>query len=456
MPALDDYKQGYYTPNPDILCNSEIKFGCFLNYCINVLKVDAVATGHYASNSWDIKKVLSRQYDSNLHILERPRLIAARDIIKDQTFFLSNITEKALSKCIFPLSNLTKDNVRAIAKKTALAPLFSKKAESMGMCFVGKRTKFDQFLAQYYYDFHPVYDKYTGDKKINNQNNHTKSMTNMKDDTIFKDGDENSINDFEFKINEKYQAFEAKETDCISSNFQNNKPQMENDYILKGDLSDKREYYKTVLIDIDSNLQVGYMKYNRDLDNKESDQESTNFVTIGQRIERRRMIYANESKSRSCHTKQNKNVRYYVVRKDLAENIIYVSSYWNHPSLYSTMFTTLAPHWINGSIESYMTKPGIMDCFFRHVNIEGWFPCRVNIDLSSPNVKLNDYYDRLKNDTTPEHMLVELKYPSRAITPGQYAVFYKDSVCLGNARISRALPKAATYQNLTQNLNNII
>lgn len=126
---LEEYKKGR-TPNPDILCNKEIKFKAFFNYAIES-GADYIATGHYAGISKDNNKYyLTKGLDSN----------------KDQSYFLYAIDNSVLSKVIFPLQNLVKTDIRAIAEKYNLAT--AKKKDSTGICFIGER-KFKDFLQNF-------------------------------------------------------------------------------------------------------------------------------------------------------------------------------------------------------------------------------------------------------------------------------------------------------------------
>lgn len=127
---LDEYKNGR-TPNPDILCNKEIKFKCFLDFALNNLSADYIATGHYAR----VKKVNSEY-----------QLAKALDNNKDQTYFLHALNQYQLSKTIFPLGEIDKTQVREIAKKLDL--ITHDKKDSTGICFIGER-KFKDFLQQY-------------------------------------------------------------------------------------------------------------------------------------------------------------------------------------------------------------------------------------------------------------------------------------------------------------------
>jgi tRNA-specific 2-thiouridylase len=117
---LEEYKAGR-TPNPDIICNQEIKFKVFLDQALEN-GADKIATGHYARIHQDKKG--------------RFWLQMARDETKDQSYFLARISQEALSKSLFPLGNLTKTEVRAIATKLNL-PVANKK-DSVGICFVGE------------------------------------------------------------------------------------------------------------------------------------------------------------------------------------------------------------------------------------------------------------------------------------------------------------------------------
>jgi tRNA-specific 2-thiouridylase len=122
---LDEFKAGR-TPNPDIMCNQEVKFKLFLNTALED-GADFVATGHYAKT-------------------KDGRLFAAKDDNKDQTYFLCRVSKEAFEITIFPLGDLTKPQVRELAKKHKL--ITATKKESMGICFVGK-VGIKEFLQQY-------------------------------------------------------------------------------------------------------------------------------------------------------------------------------------------------------------------------------------------------------------------------------------------------------------------
>lgn len=127
---LAEYQAGR-TPNPDILCNKEIKFKAFLDYALR-LGADYIATGHYAQTGCD---------DAGLTTLRK-----GVDPSKDQSYFLHQVSHQALAKTLFPLGTMHKTEVRERAKAAGL-PTFDKK-DSTGICFIGER-RFSDFLATY-------------------------------------------------------------------------------------------------------------------------------------------------------------------------------------------------------------------------------------------------------------------------------------------------------------------
>ena len=126
---LKEYAAGR-TPNPDVLCNREIKFKPFKEYARG-LGADCIATGHYCAIS----------HEGGKHFL-----LKAKDRNKDQTYFLNQLSQDQLSDVLFPLGGLTKPEVRAIAEREGLAT--AKKKDSTGICFIGERN-FRKFLQSY-------------------------------------------------------------------------------------------------------------------------------------------------------------------------------------------------------------------------------------------------------------------------------------------------------------------
>ncbi|PJG85588.1 tRNA 2-thiouridine(34) synthase MnmA [Conservatibacter flavescens] len=127
---LSEYKIGR-TPNPDILCNKEIKFKAFLEYAAEDLGADYIATGHYV-----------RRRDVNGH----SQLLRGLDNNKDQSYFLYTLSQEQVAQSLFPVGDLEKTVVRQIADELGL--ITAKKKDSTGICFIGER-KFKDFLARY-------------------------------------------------------------------------------------------------------------------------------------------------------------------------------------------------------------------------------------------------------------------------------------------------------------------
>lgn len=126
---LEEYKTGR-TPNPDVMCNKEIKFKAFLEHAIN-LGADYVATGHYAQVVYrDGEYKMLRGIDQN----------------KDQTYFLNQLSQEQLSKVLFPIGEFEKSKVREIAMEAGIAT--ATKKDSTGICFIGERN-FKDFLSNY-------------------------------------------------------------------------------------------------------------------------------------------------------------------------------------------------------------------------------------------------------------------------------------------------------------------
>jgi len=128
---LQEYSAGR-TPNPDILCNSEIKFKAFLDHALR-LGAEKIATGHYAR--------VRRNAQSGLH-----ELLKGRDVSKDQSYFLYRLNQAQLSRTLFPVGELLKSEVRRIAADAGLPN--AKKRDSTGICFIGERP-FREFLNRY-------------------------------------------------------------------------------------------------------------------------------------------------------------------------------------------------------------------------------------------------------------------------------------------------------------------
>lgn len=129
---FNEYEKGR-TPNPDVLCNREIKFDVFMKIALS-LGADYVATGHYC-----------RKNTLQLEGQEIHQLLAGKDINKDQSYFLCQLSQQQLAKALFPIGELTKPEVREIAAKADL--ITAEKKDSQGLCFIGK-VRLPEFLQQ--------------------------------------------------------------------------------------------------------------------------------------------------------------------------------------------------------------------------------------------------------------------------------------------------------------------
>ena len=126
---LSEYQAGR-TPNPDILCNKEIKFKAFLEYALEDLGADYMATGHYVRRTFE----------------ERPKLLRGSDPNKDQSYFLYTLSYEQVGHSLFPVGDMLKPDVRQLAEKAGLAT--ARKKDSTGICFIGEK-RFNEFLNRF-------------------------------------------------------------------------------------------------------------------------------------------------------------------------------------------------------------------------------------------------------------------------------------------------------------------
>lgn len=148
---LEEYKAGR-TPNPDIMCNQEVKFKLFLETAL-ADGADMIATGHYArvanNESFKLDQYLKNTYPEYQTIEDEDlqnELLQANDVKKDQTYFLYRVTGEAMSKTLFPLGGFSKPEVRKIAESKNL--ITAHKKDSVGVCFVGQ-VGMEEFLSEY-------------------------------------------------------------------------------------------------------------------------------------------------------------------------------------------------------------------------------------------------------------------------------------------------------------------
>jgi tRNA-specific 2-thiouridylase len=140
---LEEYRN-WRTPNPDILCNREIKFEQFVRYA-ETLGADYIATGHYVRRS----PIAEDKEQSPENLEESIKILKGLDNDKDQTYFLQAVPKGKLARCLFPLGDWQKPDVRRLAESLGLTN--HRKKDSTGICFIGER-RFADFLGQYIHD----------------------------------------------------------------------------------------------------------------------------------------------------------------------------------------------------------------------------------------------------------------------------------------------------------------
>lgn len=150
---FNEYEKGR-TPNPDILCNREIKFDVFLKIALD-LGADYVATGHYCKKG-----------EEEINGKSVFKLVAGADINKDQSYFLCQLSQEQLAKALFPIGELTKPEVRKIAAEQDL--ITAEKKDSQGLCFIGK-VRLPEFLQQKLHPKEGVIVKIPSDSKVFNR-----------------------------------------------------------------------------------------------------------------------------------------------------------------------------------------------------------------------------------------------------------------------------------------------
>jgi len=274
---LTELRQGR-TPNPDVMCNREIKFKAFLDYALE-LGADAIATGHYA-----------RIGQSN----DQMQLLKGKDTNKDQSYFLYLLGQRALQHSLFPIGEMEKPDVRALAQKAGFNN--HSKKDSTGICFIGER-RFKDFIAQY---------------------------------------------------------LPAQPGDMVS---------------VEGDVIGQHN---------------GLMYY-----------------TLGQR---------QGLGIGGIHNKPENP--WYVVKKDLDNNVLSVAQGHDHPSMLSRTLHAVDSHWIAGNAPD--------------------FPLRCN---AKTRYRQTDQACTVLSDESNE-LTVNFDQPQRAVTPGQSLVLYNGDTCLGGAIIN--------------------
>jgi len=374
---FDEYEKGR-TPNPDVLCNREIKFDAFLK-CAKKLGADYVATGHYC------RKETIDGPDGKIH-----RILAGSDPNKDQSYFLCQLTQEQLSQAMFPIGDIVKPEVRRLAHEADL-PSADKK-DSQGICFVGKvdlPTFLQQKLKPCEGDVVEVYDAYYAD---NEQYSFLKSTL----DSLLKDGGEaKMITDYvsEDKAPASHVSgcpFDLEKVAALSDDdlARLSEP-------VRYDIKFETETYRS------GRKHVRKTRYKENPYGKiVGRHDGAQFYTIGQR--------------KGLNIGGHKD-SIFVIETDIPQNIIYVGEGHTHKGL-SRSCLRVAPediHWIRpdlrmsaGEIRRYRVR------------------IRYRQPLQDATVIMRD-----------NGLFILFDEPQRGITPGQFAVWYDADEMLGSGVI---------------------
>ena len=375
---FDEYEKGR-TPNPDVLCNREIKFDAFLK-CAEKLGADYVATGHYC------RKETVEGPDGPVH-----RILAGSDPNKDQSYFLCQLTQTQLSKAMFPIGDIIKPEVRRLAHEADL-PSADKK-DSQGICFVGKvdlPTFLQQKLKPCEGDIVEVYDAYYAD---NEQYNFLRSTL----DSLLAEGvaEAKMITDY---VSED-KAVVAVSEGCPFS-FDKIAALSDEDFMrlsepVRYDIKFETETYRS------GRKHIKKTRYKENpLGKIVGKHDGAQFYTIGQR--------------KGLNVGGHKD-SVFVIETDIPQNIIYIGEGHTHKGL-SRSCLRIAPdeiHWIRPDL-------AMADGEIRRY--------RVRIRYRQP---LQDATVVMRGNG----MYILFDSPQRGITPGQFAVWYDGDEMIGSGVI---------------------
>ena len=375
---FEEYEKGR-TPNPDVLCNREIKFDAFLK-CAQKLGADYVATGHYC------RKDVIDSHDGPIY-----RILAGTDSNKDQSYFLCQLTQEQLSKAMFPIGDIIKPEVRRIAAEADL-PSADKK-DSQGICFVGKvdlPTFLQQKLKPCEGDIVEVYDAYYQD------NEQYASIRNILESILLSsDTEVKMITDY---ISED-KAIPATSSTCPFS-LERIAALSDEDLLklsepVRYDIRFETETYRS------GRKHVKKTRYKENPFGKVvGKHDGAQFYTIGQR--------------KGLNIGGHKD-SVFVIQTDINNNIIYVGEGHTHKGL-SRSCLRVTPdeiHWIRRDLAM---KPGDIRRF------------KVRIRYRQP---LQDATVIMRENGL--YMIFDT--PQRGITPGQFAVWYDGDEMLGSGVI---------------------
>ena len=365
---FDEYEKGR-TPNPDVLCNREIKFDAFLKSA-KKLGADFVATGHYCR-----KETFVNQEGETIH-----RILAGADPNKDQSYFLCQLTQEQLSQAMFPIGDIPKPEVRRLAHEADLQS--ADKKDSQGICFVGKvdlPTFLQQKLKPCEGDIVEVYDAYYSD---NEQYAFLKSTL----ESILKDGEEGVKMITDYVSEDKAQPvvaagcpFDLSRIDSLSD-----EELLRLSQPMKYDIRFETETYRS------GRKHIKKTRYKENPYGKiVGRHDGAQFYTIGQR--------------KGLNVGGHKD-SVFVIETDIDKNIIYIGEGHTHKGL-SRSCLRIDPadiHWIR---EDLRMAPGEMRRY------------RVRIRYRQP---LQDATLIMRENG----LYILFDMPQRGITPGQFAVWY--------------------------------
>ena len=365
---FDEYEKGR-TPNPDVLCNREIKFDAFLKSA-KKLGADFVATGHYCR-----KETFVNQDGETIH-----RILAGADPNKDQSYFLCQLTQEQLSQAMFPIGDIPKPEVRRLAHEADLQS--ADKKDSQGICFVGKvdlPTFLQQKLKPCEGDIVEVYDAYYSD---NEQYAFLKSTL----ESILKDGEEGVKMITDYVSEDKAQPvvaagcpFDLSRIDSLSD-----EELLRLSQPMKYDIRFETETYRS------GRKHIKKTRYKENPYGKiVGRHDGAQFYTIGQR--------------KGLNVGGHKD-SVFVIETDIDKNIIYIGEGHTHQGL-SRSCLRIDPadiHWIR---EDLRMAPGEMRRY------------RVRIRYRQP---LQDATLIMRENG----LYILFDMPQRGITPGQFAVWY--------------------------------
>ena len=396
---FDEYSKGR-TPNPDVLCNREIKFDAFMKEALR-LGADMVATGHYCR-----KEIIGEDTDNPVY-----RILAGKDPNKDQSYFLCQLTQEQLSRALFPVGDLPKPEVRRIAAEADLAS--KDKKDSQGICFVGKvdlPTFLQQQLKVKEGDIVEVYDAYFAD---NEQYEYAKNCLGLLRRTDF-EGDVKMVTDYisdnlNLKVNDPLREH------WVEGNPENeggcSSPESQFSFERINELSDDELLRLSQPVSYDIRFETEtyrsgrkHVKKTRYKDNPYGKiigkHDGAQFYTIGQR--------------KGLNVGGHKD-SVFVIDTDIEKNIIYVGEGHTHKGLSRSCLriSTDEIHWIR---EDLAMKVGEIRRY------------RVRIRYRQP---LQDALLILRENG----LYILFESPQRGITPGQFAVWYDRDEMLGSGVI---------------------